>query len=101
VLGDMLELGAAGEEMHRQVGRQVREWGFEVFVAIGAAMKSAADEAKQPAKRGGQKVVWFENTPAAREGILKVVRRGDRILLKGSHGMALETLLGTLRGVRG
>ncbi len=80
--------------MHRRVGRQVREWGFDLFVAVGPAMKLAAEEVGK-----GMKVVWFESTAAARAGILKVVRKGDRILLKGSHGMALETLLGTLRGV--
>jgi UDP-N-acetylmuramoyl-tripeptide--D-alanyl-D-alanine ligase len=117
VLGDMLELGVVSEEMHRRVGRQVGEGGFDVFIAIGKGMKCAAEEAKreEKAKRktltakgrgrkgdgGSQEVVWFENTAAAREGILKVVRRGDRILLKGSHGMALETLLDTLRGVTG
>jgi UDP-N-acetylmuramoyl-tripeptide--D-alanyl-D-alanine ligase len=112
VLGDMLELGAASDEMHREVGRQVAAHGFEVFVAIGKQMGLAAETASaENAKRkmphaieagrrsepGAQKVVRFESTAAAREGIGKVVRRGDRVLLKGSHGMALETLLDTLR----
>jgi len=99
----MLELGAASEAMHRAVGRWVAEGGFEMLVAIGAGMKVAAEEAGRIEKGKGKmekgEVVWFENTTAACAGIGKVVRRGDRILLKGSHGMALERLLDTLRGM--
>jgi UDP-N-acetylmuramyl pentapeptide synthase len=42
-------------------------------------------------------VVWFENTAAARDALLPLLRPTDTILLKGSHGMHLETLLETLR----
>ncbi len=98
ILGDMLELGVASEEMHRGVGRWVAELGFELFVAIGARMRVAAEEAGKMEKG---EVVWFESTAAARAGVLGLLKAGDAILLKGSHGMALETMLDTLRAGAG
>jgi UDP-N-acetylmuramoyl-tripeptide--D-alanyl-D-alanine ligase len=93
VLGDMLELGASSESMHRDIGKLVASLEFDLFLAIGPAMRSAAEVARA----AGARVTWFENTPAAREGLLPLLHTNDTLLLKGSHGMHLETLLETLR----
>lgn len=93
ILGDMLELGPSSEAMHRSIGGMVAAWEFDLLVAIGPAMRFAADVAEA----AGVRVVRFADTAAARAALLRHVEPGDRLLLKGSRGMALETLLMPLR----
>jgi UDP-N-acetylmuramoyl-tripeptide--D-alanyl-D-alanine ligase len=107
ILGDMLELGTASESMHRAVGELVAAWGCDLFVAIGPMMRHAA-EAARAGGRGGEgsgggggggagRVLHFADTRAARMMIGQLIEPGDRLLLKGSRGMALEALLEPLR----
>jgi UDP-N-acetylmuramoyl-tripeptide--D-alanyl-D-alanine ligase len=93
VLGDMLELGASSQAMHRSIGEIVARLGFDLFVAIGPNMRYAADAAAM----GGVTTRSFSGTAAARKEIGGLLESGDSILLKGSRGMALETLLEALR----
>jgi len=88
----MLELGATSEAMHKAVGAQVVAWEFDLFVAIGPNMRFAADVAKA----GGVRVAKFRETATARSRLAKLLEPGDNLLFKGSHGMALETLLDAL-----
>ncbi len=94
ILGDMLELGPSSEAMHRSVGAMVGAWKFDMFVAVGRQMGAAAGVAEA----NGVEVHRFANTTTARSGTQKLLRPGDRILLKGSRGMALETILDVLKG---
>jgi UDP-N-acetylmuramyl pentapeptide synthase len=97
VLGDMLELGESSEMLHRSAGAMVAAGGFGLFVAIGPAMRFAADVAAA----AGVRVERFADTAAARAAIGSLVEPGDRVLLKGSRGMALETLLPALAAASG
>jgi UDP-N-acetylmuramoyl-tripeptide--D-alanyl-D-alanine ligase len=93
ILGDMLELGPSSEAMHRSIGGMVAAWEFDLFIAIGPAMRYAADVAQA----AGARVARFPDTAAARSVLLQHVLPGDRLLLKGSRGMALEALLVPLK----
>jgi len=93
ILGDMLELGPSSDAMHRSIGAMVAAWEFELFLAIGPAMRFAADVAEA----AGVAVRRYADTASARAGLMKEIKAGDRILLKGSRGMALETLLTPLK----
>ncbi len=93
VLGDMLELGPATEAMHRAVGAMVASWKFDAFVAVGPQMSFAAAVAEV----AGVEVHRFADTSAARIGIVGLLRPDDHVLLKGSRGMALETILEVMR----
>ena len=95
ILGDMLELGTASETLHRGIGEKVVAAGIDLFVAVGPMMKHAADAAAA----ADVAVVRFATTAEACQGIGETLRPGDAILLKGSHGMALEKILATLGGV--
>ena len=94
ILGDMLELGKSSKALHQSVGGLVAELGFDLFIAIGPAMRHAANAAKA---RGMRAVVAFSRTLAARRGLARWIKPGDNVLLKGSHGMALESLLSIFR----
>lgn len=84
VLGDMLELGASAESLHRALAAPIAAAAVDHVFLVGAAMK-ALDEALPPERRGG---LW----PSADEAIpalLSDLRPGDVVTVKGSWGVGL------------
>ena len=53
VLGDMMELGTAADDLHREIGAYARQSGVERLLAVGPRAKGAADEF-------GPGGAWFE-----------------------------------------
>ncbi len=96
VLGDMLELGAHAEALHRQVGRCVAELAPDAFFAVGPDMQGyVADEAVKsgyPLAR----VRCFGQAAEAAPAVKAFAEPGDCVLLKGSRGMRLERILNEL-----
>lgn len=90
-LGDMLELGDAGPDLHRATGRAVVETGCDRFVAVGPLMALAA-EAAVAAGMPADAVERFATSSDAR-AILSGLAPGDLLLVKGSHGMRMERLV--------
>ncbi len=92
VLGDMLELGDAGEEAHREIGRQLAKMSFDVAFLVGPSMKQAFDEALAlgvPASR----LVHFADARACARETAGYFRAGDLVYIKGSRGVGLELIL--------
>lgn len=90
VLGDMLELGKIAPRVHREVGRELAEQGFDTLIAFGELGKYIA----AGAEHAGLKNIYAVDThEAAAKKILEVVKTGDVILFKASHGMHLEKIL--------
>lgn len=88
-LGDMLELGPAGPELHREVGRLAGELGITWFLGVGPLMEHAVAEA---AAAG----VWATHVPnawTAGDLLKEGLTAGDVLLLKGSRGMRMEGAL--------
>lgn len=93
VLGDMLELGAASEQAHRQTG----EWAAEtadILLAVGPNSAAMAEAA-------GQKVTTLhcQNTQEVVEYLRLNLRPGDVVLAKASHAMQFEEMLHSLYAV--
>lgn len=89
LLGDMLELGEASEEGHRQTGVWVAQAGIDVLIAYGprsAAMAQAAQEQ-------GVTTVHCQNAQEVLQCLQQFVQPGDALLAKASHAMKLEDLL--------
>lgn len=90
VLADMLELGVLSDEAHREVGREAADCGVQCLLTFGEAAKLTAQAA-------GEAGVPFVEHFATREEITAWLcanaHPGDYVLFKGSHGMALETIL--------
>jgi len=85
VLGDMLELGAAEDEHHRDVGAYAATAGVDVLVTVGpraARMLERYD--------GEGHAVADAREAAALAGELLVA--GDVLLVKGSRGVGLEVV---------
>ena len=85
ILGDMFELGDAAEAEHRAVGELLAELQLTHAVLIGPLMHPAAET--HPAAR------HFATKAAAAEWLAHHPVAGHLVLLKGSRGMGLETLL--------
>ena len=89
VLGDMLELGPAEREHHRDVGAYAATAGVDVLVAVGprAAHMLEAFDGESYAVGTAQ-----EAAALTRE----VLAPGDLLLVKGSRGVGLEVVAETL-----
>ncbi|MCX6357754.1 MAG: UDP-N-acetylmuramoyl-tripeptide--D-alanyl-D-alanine ligase [Candidatus Aureabacteria bacterium] len=92
VIGDMLELGRAADEAHREVGRRVAEGGIDVLIAVGEGCALAAVAARE---RGmsPERVLAFRDAGDAAAALRERMRPGDCVMLKGSRRMKLEEML--------
>ncbi|MBM9536031.1 UDP-N-acetylmuramoyl-L-alanyl-D-glutamate--2,6-diaminopimelate ligase [Desulfobulbus alkaliphilus] len=97
VLGDMLELGPAAEDLHRGIGTLVAQLGY-TFLAITGNQASQVAEA---AVAGGMKpadVQVFPEPRAIASRVLQLLTEerltpGDWLLVKGSRGMRMERFI--------
>ena len=93
VLGDMLELGKASRELHREIGRLVPEMNFDLLLAVGEDAK----EFVKGAKEGGlEQAFHFDSVQDVIEFLGEVVCAGDVLLVKGSRGMHMEQVVDAL-----
>jgi UDP-N-acetylmuramoyl-tripeptide--D-alanyl-D-alanine ligase len=84
VLGDMLELGEYSRDEHRQIIERVKEMAFGRVILVGPYFGELA---------GTLNSIAFENASVAREWFRTQDWSGWMILLKGSRGYRLETIL--------
>lgn len=95
VLGDMLELGDHSEALHRRMGRHAAHLGaFRIYVTgrFARAVASGAVEAGM-----GKTDIFIGEKSALFKDLIERVRPGDWILVKGSRGMAMETVVEALK----
>jgi UDP-N-acetylmuramoyl-tripeptide--D-alanyl-D-alanine ligase len=89
VLGDMLELGSAHEEQHRQVGRLAHDCGVEFLVSIGSGGSLIAAGAQEAGMRV-QSSIQYNTAVEAAVHVRNWLRPGDLVLVKASRSMRLE-----------
>jgi UDP-N-acetylmuramoyl-tripeptide--D-alanyl-D-alanine ligase len=92
VLGDMLELGASAERYHREVGRRLAEYSFDLAVLVGEQSRYTLQEAVA-AGVPQKKVVHFDDARRCAEAMKEILTGGDFVYLKGSRGIGLEVVL--------
>jgi len=99
VLGDMLELGDASEELHWQCGEIAAQKADHLLTvgALGAALAEGALQAGMP-QQAVQACASHEELLTQLQALL---RPGDRILVKGSRGMRMEKISNALRAGSG
>ena len=94
-LGDMLELGPTGPDLHRQTGEKVGGR-LDLVVAVGPL----AEGFLEGARRAGippAALLSFSDSSAAAAAAADLLRPGDAVLVKGSHGVHMETIVEALR----
>ena len=95
VFADVLELGEASEQLHREVGAylaKLTEQGrtTDILVTVGTQAAFIADEAK---KQGIKQAVSFASNAEATEFLKQTLTAGDVVLVKGSRGMHTEEIV--------
>ena len=88
VLGEMLELGSSGDELHRRVGRYAAGRA-DVLIGIRGAARAMVEAAVQ----AGVEAQFFEDPAEAGERARAMARSGDAVLFKGSRGVKVEKAL--------
>jgi UDP-N-acetylmuramoyl-tripeptide--D-alanyl-D-alanine ligase len=95
VLGDMLELGDQVVEAHREMGRLIGEMGVDYLLCVGPLSQELLEEA-QRSIRPPKKSFGATNHKAIIDLLLGLIREGDWLLVKGSHGMDMEAIVRAL-----
>jgi UDP-N-acetylmuramoyl-tripeptide--D-alanyl-D-alanine ligase len=97
VLGDMLELGQAALDLHREVGTLVAsraDWLFTLGDLAGEIAAGAAAHGMPTAR-----IVAAQSLEELLDRLQAVMAPGDRLLIKGSRGMRMERISARLRGI--
>jgi len=90
VLGDMGELGAHEEELHREVGKAAAQLNLDLLVTVGRASLNMADEAR---KNGLTNVKSYLTIEEAKAALPEIMQKDTAVLFKASHFMKMEELV--------
>ncbi len=92
VLGDMLELGATGPDLHRGLAASVLENKIDAVFCCGPLMRHLWD-ALPAARKGG----YAENSATLEPQVVAAVGTGDVITVKGSLGSRMKIIVTALQ----
>ena len=92
VLGDMKELGAAGEALHRELADAVAENGIDRVFAVGPLMAHLFEALPMPV-RGTTGLTAEDVTDA----VLATLRPGDAVMVKGSNSMRMVRIVEAIK----
>ena len=95
VAGEMLELGATSEQLHRDCGRYMAgiQAGSKIDFLLG--VRGLAESMVEAARQAGMKAEFVATPEEAGEWLAHETREGDVVLLKASRGVKLEKALET------
>ena len=100
VLGDMFELGNRECELHEEVGAYAAEKGIDIIICTGTLSKHMYEGARSTGVEKGEllasrnrEVYYFETRDKMLEQLPDMLKQGDNILVKASHGMHFEKVV--------
>lgn len=93
VLGSMFELGPREQEGHYETGTAAKA--VDLLVAVGEQAKNIATGALESGL-DPEKVQWFPDNITAINYLMKSLKPGDVVLVKGSRGMKMEDIVNAL-----
>jgi UDP-N-acetylmuramoyl-tripeptide--D-alanyl-D-alanine ligase len=91
ILGDMLELGPTAPALHRGLIDAIRSNHIDLVYCCGPLMRNLWD-ALSTGKRGG----YAESAAALEAQAVAAIRAGDAIMIKGSLGSKMKTIVNAL-----
>jgi UDP-N-acetylmuramoyl-tripeptide--D-alanyl-D-alanine ligase len=91
VLGDMLELGPTGPDLHRSVADAIKTSRIDLVYCCGPLMRNLWD-ALSTGKRGG----YADDVANLEAQAVAAIRAGDAIMVKGSLGSKMKTIVNAL-----
>jgi len=98
MLGEMLELGELEEEQHRMVGRHTAD--LDRLLLLGQRTRWIAEEAER-AGLPAERIVQLGDNGQAVEAAVEALGPGDVMLIKGSRGLELESVVEVLANLDG
>jgi len=96
VAGEMLELGPAGEDLHRRSGDHIAEKKIDVLLGVRGQAQAMVEAAQQ----AGMRAEFVATPEEAGEWLARETRDGDAVLLKASRGVKLEKAMEILVSLR-
>lgn len=94
VAGEMLELGEASAQLHKQCGRVIAESGIDVLIGV----RGHAQELVEEARRYGMKQLHFcASSEEAGALLVEMLKPSDLVLVKGSRGVKTEIVVEAVR----
>lgn len=94
VLGDMLELGEEGPELHIALNTDIETAGIDRVFLCGPVMKHLWDTLAEPKKANYSAASLDLMAP-----LLAEIASGDVVMVKGSLGMAMSGIIDTLKNI--
>lgn len=96
ILGDMGELGENENELHYETGVYAASHGINLVCGIGSLSKELVRGASESADT---QALWFETKEDFLAQMHQLLKDGDNILVKASHGMDFPKIVDALKGV--
>ncbi len=96
ILGDMFELGENSDRMHASVGAYAVEQGIDVIFCVGQNSRFMYDAALEKYD-GSQDIRYFEDREELLDSLPGLMKKGDTILVKASHGMGFDKVVESLK----
>ena len=92
ILGDVLEMGGFAADAHRELGKDALQ--ADMLITAGKNARELAEGAKAA---GMKDVTSYDTTDELLKDIEKLVRPGDCVLVKASHGMKFVKITDAIR----
>ena len=101
VLGDMFELGDREKELHGEVGAYAVEKDIDVLLCTGELCHSMYEQAcamkkAETGEMNSIEIYYFTDRETLLQELGRVLKAGDNILVKASHGMQFEKVVSYL-----
>lgn len=90
IAGEMLELGSAERQIHRDVGGRLASSGIDKLVGVRGLAEEIVDAARTA---GMTDAVFAKDSDEAAELLIGTIRPGDVVLVKGSRGVRTEKVI--------
>ena len=97
VLGEMLELGAHTERLHRECGAAAAAAGIDLLVAVGGPSANVLADQAIASGMPATAVSYVATSADAAELAVHRTRPGDLVLVKGSRGIGTELVVDRLK----
>ncbi len=93
ILGDMFELGDNEKAYHAEVGRYASLQNIDTLLFIGTLSKNGYEAA---ISHGHKDCFFYSSVDEALKNITSLLKQGDTILVKASHGMNFSNIISFL-----
>lgn len=98
ILGDMFELGDESDRLHKEVGDYAAAHGVDSLILVGAAAKHMYESARL---HEGVEIRYYPNRELLLQALSdkdkEILKPGDTILVKASHGMGFSDVVEYLK----